>query len=302
MRIVSFSAVGFAIILMAVFLAGFIVGSQIVVRNLVIPFGLTVPFRFVVISDIHIGPEGRGLNKARKAVQKAMSQKPDAILLLGDFAYGRKAIPHIEPALKGINAPLGVYAVLGNHDHWAGASQIVSSLRRVGIRVLINESVILRKKNSSVAIIGIDDLWTGKPNWRRAFSNVPKNIPIVLLSHNPDAAIFWLPPSEQRKLLTRYAAISQDDINRHGSFLRRQPVKLILAGHTHGGHILLPLNRLIARLLRRRGIPATEYGWRYPYGLRDIGTTWVYVTKGVTVGNLTPRWFNAPEIVTVELL
>jgi hypothetical protein len=257
--------------------------------------------KFAVISDIHIGAGGRGVEKARRALQKAMKQRPDAIFLLGDFVSGRGAIPHIEPALKGVNAPLGVYAVLGNHDHWADAHQITLSLRRVGIRVLINESAILRKGNSTVALVGIDDLWSGKPNWRKAFSNVPKGVPIILLSHNPDAAIFWLPSREQQKMLTKHAAVTRDDINRHGSFLRQQPVKLILAGHTHGGHVWFPLNRLFARLSKRRGIPVTEYGWRYPYGLRDIGTTWVYVTKGVTAGNKVPRWFNAPEIAIVEL-
>jgi len=50
-----------------------------------------------------------------------------------------------------------------------------------------------------------------------------------------------------------------------------------------------------------RFIPKTEFGWHHPYGLLDIGTTWVYVTKGVTVGNRIPRWFNAPEIAIVEV-
>ncbi|MFN4180433.1 MAG: metallophosphoesterase [Armatimonadota bacterium] len=289
------------ITLLTVSMLGWIVGDWIAVYTFTVPIGLKEPLKFAVISDIHVGVGGRGVEKARKALQKVMRQQPDAIFLLGDFVNGRGAIPHIEPALKGINAPLGVYAVLGNHDHWADAHRVTSSLRRVGIRVLINESAILRKGDSTVALVGIDDLWSGKPNWWKAFSNVPKGAPIILLSHNPDAAIFWLPISEQRKFLTKHAAITLDDMKRHGSFLRRQPVKLILSGHTHGGHVWLPVNRLFARLTRRRGIPVTEYGWRYPYGLRDIGTTWVYITKGVTVGNLTPRWFNAREIAIVKV-
>lgn len=284
-----------------VLLIGLFVGSRLVVSIVTVPIGMTSSFRFAVVSDIHIGPNGRGMDKARKVVQKMMARQPDAILLLGDFVSRRRAIPYVEPALKGISAPLGVYAVLGNHDCWADANQIASSLRRVGVRVLINESVILRKGKSAVAIVGIDDLWVGKPNWQKAFSGVPKGVPIVLLSHNPDAAIFWLPTHEQRKMLTKHASISQEHINRYGSFLRQKPVNLILSGHTHGGHVWLPLNRIFARLIRRRGIPATEYGWRYPYGLRDIGTTWVYITKGVTAGNIMPRWFNASEVAIVEI-
>lgn len=287
--------------LVAVLVFGLFVGSRVVVSNVTVRLGMVMPFRFAVMSDIHIGADRRSVDKTRKAIMKAMAQRPDAVLLLGDFVVNRQSIPYVKPALKGLKAPLGVYAVLGNHDHWAGSTQIALLLQSLGIRVLVNESAILRKGKAAVALVGIDDLWTGKPDWRKAFSGLPKGVPIVLLSHNPDAAIFWLSPDEQQKLLTKHAAISREDISQLGSFLRHQPVKLILSGHTHGGHVWLPLNRLFAYLTSRRGIPATEYGWRYPCGLRDIGTTWVYTTKGVTAGNSMPRWFNAPEIAIVEL-
>jgi len=56
-------------------------------------------------------------------------------------------------------------------------------------------------------LVSVDDLWAGIPDWQKVFSNAPKDIPVVLLSHNPDAALFWLPTSEQEKFLTKHIAL-----------------------------------------------------------------------------------------------
>jgi len=288
-------------LLLSVLVLGLISGQRVEITHLQIPFNLASTIRFAVLGDIHVGPDGRGVNKAQKFVQLAMAQRPDAILLLGDFVVNRKAVPFVKSALQGIYAPLGVYAVLGNHDHWAGAGEISKALRSIGVQVLVNESVILRKGETAIALVGIDDLWSGRPDWHKAFSDVPKGVPIVLLSHNPDVALFWMPVSEQERFLTKQAAVSKADLQRYGNFLQRYPVRLILSGHTHGGHVWLPLNRLFSHLTGVRFIPKTEFGWHHPYGLLDIGTTWVYVTKGVTAGNRMPRWFNAPEVAIIEI-
>lgn len=91
-------------------------GSWFAISDVTVPLKMSTPFRFTVISDHHAGAGGQSLDKARKAIQKAMGKRPDATFLLRDFVHGRKAVPRIELALKGIKAPLGVYAVLGNHD------------------------------------------------------------------------------------------------------------------------------------------------------------------------------------------
>jgi len=288
-------------LLALVLVLGLISNLRVEITRLQIPLNLASTIRFVVLSDIHIAPKGRGVDKAQKFVRRAMAQHPDAILLLGDFVTNRQAIPFLKSALQGVKAPLGVFAVLGNHDHWAGAGEVSEALRSLGVKVLVNESTILRKGKTTVALVSVDDLWAGSPDWQKAFSGVPEGVPIVLLSHNPDAALFWMPASEQEKFLTKHAAVSKVDLQRYRNFLRRYPVKLILSGHTHGGHVWLPLNRLFSHLTGVRFIPKTELGWRHPYGLLDIGTTWIYVTKGVTAGNQMPRWFNAPEIAIVEI-
>ena len=287
--------------LLLVFVLGLISGQRVEITHLQIPLNLASTIRFAILSDIHIGPDGRGVNKTQKFVQLAMAQHPDAILLLGDFVVNREAVPFVKSALQRIYAPLGVYAVLGNHDHWAGAGKISKALRSIGVQVLVNESVILRKGETAIALVGIDDLWSGRPDWQKAFSDVPEGMPVVLLSHNPDAALFWMPVSEQEKFLKKQTAVSKADLQRYGDFLQRYSVRLILSGHTHGGHVWLPLNHLFSHLTGVRFIPKTEFGWHHPYGLLDIGTTWVYVTKGVTAGNQMPRWFNAPEIAIVEI-
>jgi len=229
-------------------------------------------FRLAVLSDIHIGSGGKGMERWRRALASAEKERPDAILLVGDYVTSHAGIPALQKAFRNIRAPLGVYAVLGNHDHWAGSKAITGILEQQGIHVLTNRAVRLRKGNGELWIVGIDDLWTGKPNWQEAFRGVPRNAAIVLLSHNPDAAI------------TPY----------------RERADLILSGHTHGGQMWLPLARVLARVFDFALIPHSEYGSRYPHGLRREGNTWVYVTKGVTAGSRLPRWFNSREVVIIE--
>jgi len=287
--------------LVVMFILGFLFAQRIRVTRLQIQLSITTPIRFVILSDIHIGANGRGVRKAQKFVRTAIEQHPDAILLLGDFVTSRLAIPFVKSALQGIQAPLGVYAVLGNHDHWAGANEIITALQDVGVRVLVNEGITLERDKTTIALVGVDDLWSGKPDWKKAFSKVPEDVPIVLLSHNPDVALFWMREHERRKFMTKHTAISSADLQRYGAFLQRQPVKLILSGHTHAGHVWMPLNRLLSSLMGLRLVPGTEYGWHYPHGLHDIGTTLIYITSGVTAGNKAPRWFNSPEVVVIEV-
>jgi predicted MPP superfamily phosphohydrolase len=259
---------------LVVFLAGFWWGERIeVVRIHLPPAATNQSFRFAVLSDIHIGANGHGMSRWKRAMAMVNREQPDAILLLGDYVTSHKGIPALDDALKGIHAPLGVYAVLGNHDHWAGSEAVAEALGRHGIEVLNNRAVCLRKAQDEVWLVGIDDLWSGKPDWQRAFRGGQPGAKVILLSHNPDAA---LAP-------------------------QREKASLILSGHTHGGHIWLPLVWLLSRAAGFSLIPHTKYGSRYPHGLRREQATWVYVTKGVTAGNRLPRWFNAREVVIVEV-
>ncbi|MEJ5251980.1 MAG: metallophosphoesterase [Chthonomonadetes bacterium] len=260
--------------LLLALLAGFWWGERIEVARIHLPIGTqNMPLRVAVISDIHIGAGGFGMNRWKRTLSLVEREKPDVVLLLGDYVSSHRGIPALKEVLQGVRAPMGVYAVLGNHDHWAGAEQIVRILKEHHVEVLVNRAVPLRRSSGEIWLVGIDDLWSGKPDWQKAFDGVPRGAPVILLSHNPDA---MLAPQRER-------------------------VSLILSGHTHGGHIWLPLARLLGTLSGRAFIPHSEYGLRHPHGLRREGDTWIYVTKGVTVGNRLPRWYNAREVVILEV-
>jgi hypothetical protein len=266
----------FFLLVLALFLYGFWVGRKLVLTRKPIPIGLPTPVRVAVLGDFHVASGNRGGGAARAAVLLAERQKPDMIILVGDYVAGRGGIPHIPKMLKEIHAPLGVYAVLGNHDHWADAEAVKAQLKSSGIHLLDNENVVLQKGETRLVLAGIDDLWSGKVSWQKALSGLPKSTPLVLVSHNPDAALF--PQGQQ--------------------------AQLIISGHTHGGQIRLPrfLHRTLERLIGYDFPPATGYGRAHPYGLMREPWGWVYVTSGVAPGYAPPRWYTSPEVTVLELL
>jgi len=261
-------------LLLAAFIAGFAVGWWFRVREIAIPLGLPQPVKLAVMSDIHLGAYD-SRETTQRAVRETMKRGPDVVVLVGDFVTNREAISAIPSALEGLRAPLGVYAVLGNHDHWADASGVRAALASAGVHVLLNRSVVVRKGRTRLALVGIDDLWSGKVNWKSAWRQVPKGVPAVLLSHNPEAALH---PEGQR-------------------------AALIVSGHTHAGKILLP--RWLLRVLRKytdfSPVPATRYGERHLYGLVREKWGWVYITSGVVTGFAPPRWYTRPEVAILEL-
>ncbi|BCW95132.1 MAG: metallophosphoesterase [Fimbriimonadales bacterium] len=260
----------------ALVLAGFAVGRWTRTRWVSVPAPVAEPIRIAVLGDFHLVDE-TSLRHARACLQTAMAQQPDVILLVGDYVHSRPGLPYLTRALEGVRAPLGVYAVLGNHDHWAGRDAVIRALREAGVVVLCEESRTLRKGDARLTLIGIDDLWSRSPNWERAFRSAPSrpDHPVILLSHNPDAA------------LSPY----------------RDRTTLIVAGHTHAGQVWAPTtaHRAMQRLFGRSYIPKTRYGTAHPYGLYQEGDTFVYITSGVTHGRSVPRWYTRPEVSIIEL-
>lgn len=214
------------------------------------------------ISDMHLGMRYTMDNSLWAARQMAL-QRPDLLVLTGDFVSYEHAIAQLPLVLRELpTAPLGCFAVPGNHDYWEGIETIQQTLAAAGIRLLINEYHLLRVDDAELLVVGLDDLWDGRPDLHAALAGAPPDSFRLLLAHCPDYA---------------------DEASRHGFHLQ-------FSGHTHGGHLHLP--GLGAFCLPR-------HGWRYALGHFQVGATQLYVSRGI--GGM-PLRFGCPPEATIFTL
>ena len=222
-------------------------------------------FRITQITDVH---HSRivGLDELQRVVNLAQSTRPDLIALTGDYTTTyRRFIEPCAESLGGLNAPEGVWAVLGNHDHYTDRELTTRALERNHIPVLNNANTRLRRGSETLQLAGIDDWSWARTDWDRAFYGIDKNRPTVLLSHQP--AVLDL--------------------------AQTQRVSLILSGHTHGGQVTLPFLGAPASL-------ATK-DLKYAHGLFRRGDTQLYVSSGTGVIGLPVRLGARPEIAVLRL-
>lgn len=219
--------------------------------------------RIVQLSDIHHGLYTR-LEEVEKAVALANRLEPDLVVLTGDFvSNSRHYIAPVARALGALQPPLGAFAVLGNHDYRVGAERVAAALERHAIRVLRNQHVRLCRNGSSLILAGVDDFNYGEDNLRLALRAAEPDSPWVLLSHNP-------------AILPQAAASGVD---------------LVLAGHTHGGQVVLP--RL--RSFRRPGKLRFRHGWG------QVGSTQIFISRGIGTVVLPLRVQCPAEIPLLRL-
>jgi len=222
-------------------------------------------FRITQLTDVH---HSRivGLDEIRRVVNLAQSTKPDLIALTGDYTTTyRRFIEPCAEALGNLQAPEGVWAVLGNHDHYTDHELTTRSLERNHIPVLNNANTTLRRGSDSLQLAGIDDWSWAQGDWDRAFHALDRKRPTVLLSHQP--SVLDLPET--------------------------QHVSLILSGHTHGGQVTLPFIGAPARL-------ATK-DLKYAHGLFRRGDTQLFVSSGTGVIGLPVRLGARPEVAVLRL-
>lgn len=253
------------------------------------PEGLKL--RLAIIADLHAGEPYMSARRIGSIVERANGLEADAILLLGDFAAGHKWQSRMVPAdewsevLAGLKAPLGVHAVLGNHDWWddrtaqrAGKGPTIGrrALERRGIPVYENDAVRLTKNGRAFWLAGLGDqiaFFRGHVGKRRRFqgvddlpgtlAKVTDDAPVILMAHEPD--IFTRVPNR---------------------------VALTLSGHTHGGQV---------RLLGYSPIVPSQFGNRYAYGHVVEGGRHLIVSGGLGCSILPVRFGVPPEITLVDL-
>lgn len=226
--------------------------------------------RIAVLSDLHVGSPYFGLEKLKLVVARTNAERPDLVVLLGDYVtqgvLGGKFVPPepIAEELKDLRAPLGVVAVLGNHDWWFDGLRVTRALQQAGIVVLENQAWRVSNNGNSFWIAGIADKMTRLPKITETLRQVRDASPVILITHNPD--IFPEVPSR---------------------------VNLAIAGHTHGGQVDLPL---VGRLI----VPS-QYGQRFACGLVIEGGRPLFVTSGLGTSIIPVRFRVPPEIAILTI-
>ncbi|HEX2863770.1 MAG TPA: metallophosphoesterase [Deinococcales bacterium] len=226
---------------------------------------LKSPLRVAFLTDLHYST-AFGEGSVRRWVDAALAESPDVVLLGGDFvdqAVPMEGLARLSAELAWLEAPLGVHAVIGNHDRdaYPNLDALGPWLERASINLLVNEG---RKLRDDVYLGGVDDLWTGLPDAALAFQDAPEDAAWLLLSHNPD----YLPRVPER-------------------------VDLTLSGHTHGGQIVLPVLGPV--------YTGSSYGARFAAGLVR-GPALGYVSRGLGATTLPVRFACPPEIAILDLL
>lgn len=213
------------------------------------------------LSDLHLGVIYSAEN-VRRAVQQIVHERPDLIVITGDFVSLKTAIAELPRLLRPLHAPLGVYAITGNHDHWEGVDAILHELEPIGIEFLINENAHLRWRGGELWLAGVDDMWYGSPNLKATLDGIPEHGFTILLAHEPDFA----------------------------DVAAQRNVHVQLSGHTHGGHVHLPM-------LGSLCLP--HYGMNYVSGLMQVGPMQLYISRGL--GGMPVR-LNCPPEATILTL
>lgn len=247
--------------------------------------------KLAVIADLHAGEPNMPVGRIEEIVARTNALGADTILLLGDYEashrFQTRRIPAKEWAspLAKLKAPLGVHAVLGNHDWWddadaqrRGAGPLGSQreLEKLGIPVYENDAVRLTKNGRGIWLAGLGDqlaLNTGKGRGLARYrgvddldatlARITDDAPVILLAHEPD--IFPRVPDR---------------------------VALTISGHTHGGQV---------RLFGWSPIVPSRYGNRYAYGHIVEGSRNLVVSGGLGCSILPVRFGVPPEIVVVDV-
>ena len=228
------------------------------------------PLRIALLSDIHAAGPHDLPARCAQVVAQVNAEAPDLVLLLGDYVDLRPIktafVPPevIAPVLGRLQAPLGVYAVLGNHDWRVGGARIANALTAAGIEVLDNVARRLEREGGACWLAGVGDASVGADRLAATLAQISDGAPALLMTHSPD--VFPEVPAR---------------------------VALSVAGHTHGGQVRLPF-------LGALYVPS-RHGRRYAYGHIVEDGRHLFVSRGLGHSVLPMRFLCPPEIVLITL-
>ncbi len=220
------------------------------------------------LSDLHWGPY-TGQREVRAAVERINALSPDLIVLTGDYVlYSAGYAAPCAGELAALRAPLGIYAIPGNHDYWTDIGEVTAQLRAAGLTLLRNSAQRLEVGGIPLWLVGVDDVWEQHHDLAAALAGVPRDDPVLLLVHEPDLA---------------------DEV-------ARVPHRILLqlSGHSHGGQVNLPL-------LGRPVLP--WLGQKYPAGLQSVPGSRLQVYTNRGIGLIAPplRFNCRPEVALLTL-
>jgi predicted MPP superfamily phosphohydrolase len=220
--------------------------------------------RIVHLSDIHWDAYTKPA-RLHAIFERINALRPDLIVLTGDLiTHYRRYIEPCADGLSRLRARLGVFAVLGNHDHWANGRLLRAALEGRGIPVLMNEHRLIE---GGLWLVGVDDPHLQFADLDRALEGIPDDgLPRLLLAHSPD--------------------IMSEAVGR---------VDLVLTGHTHGGQVRFPVVGPLLRATRR------EEGKRHVMGIRRTGQTVCFTNRGLGTVLIPIRFNCRPEVAVVTL-
>lgn len=215
--------------------------------------------RVMQLSDLHFY-EYSSSEFYENVSRRIKALSPDLIVITGDMVhFGNRHLDKVEAFLSSFDAPYGKFGILGNHDYYdqAQGQNVSRTLENSGVAVLVNDARRLERSGQPLWIAGIDDLWCGMPDIGKALETVPGNDCVLMLGHNP---------------------LLFDPVSSYG----RRPVDMLLAGHTHGGHVFIPvlgpIYRHVLKMKYRYHHHRTPYRPVSPE--REVQTQ-LYVTSGV---------------------
>jgi len=227
--------------------------------------------RIAQISDIHMGGWMTS-ERFQYVVDKLVEEKPDLLLLTGDYLLGHgfgqdeeRSLQELTDILVPLAKAIPSFGILGNHDYWTNVKAVSEMLQASGITELTNSFHTISSGSEKLHICGVDDIWEGRVHLKALQTQLPHDGAAILLAHEPDFA---------------------DKSSVTGRF------DLQVSGHSHGGQVVVPFY----------GPPVLPFlGQKYPSGLYKVGDMFQYTNRGVGMARLPIR-INCPPEITIFTL